>query len=225
MLSKRSETPKKILQELSKGEKTLTELANAAKISKQGVLKHLNSMEEKKMIESRLEKDENGRTKIFTLNDFTELTSINKEGFIISFKSNSYLDPRYPLVGQIPQTEFRKQVKKYVEAIDSIGISPLSVVIFGSVARGEATWKSDIDALILTDKWTEEREENILDILSDVTVEKKDVERSLNPNFLNYSKISSEKSLIEKAKTDGILVYTTEEVDPTWKHLKRYRST
>ncbi len=225
MLSKRSETPRKILQELSKGEKTLTELADATKISKQGVLKHLNSMEEKEMIKSRLEKNEQGRTKIFSLNDFTELTSINKEGFIISFKSDSFLDPRYPLVGQIPQKEFRKQVKKYVEAIDSTGIRPLSVMIFGSVARGEANWKSDIDALILTDNWTDKREENILDVLSDVTVEEEDVERSLNPTFLNYPKIDSEGSLTEKARTDGILVYTTKEEDPTWKHLKKYKST
>jgi len=224
MLSKRSKTPKRILQELSTGEKTLTELAEAVEISKQGVLKHLNSMEEEGMVESRLESNEQGRTKIFSLDNFTELTTTNKRGFIISFRSDSSLDPRYPLIGQIPQMEFREQLKEYLEAVDSMNIRPLSVVVFGSVARGEATWKSDIDVLFLTENWTEEKEEEIVNVLSDVTIEEEGVERSLNPSFRDYSDLDSGESLMEEVRSDGVLVYTTEEVDPTWKHLKRYRS-
>lgn len=224
MLSKRSETPGKILHELAKGERTLAELSAAAGISKQGVLKHLNSLEDEGMVKSRLEKRDRGRVKIFSLSDFTELTSISRKGFIISFKSDSYLDPRYPLAGQILQAEFRKQVKKYLEAIEATGTHPLSVVIFGSVARGEATWKSDIDALFLTENWTEKKKEEFLDALSDATVREEEVERSLNPNFRDYSELDSQESFMEEVLSDGMLVYTTEEVDPTWKHLKRYRS-
>lgn len=224
MLSKRSEIPEKILRELAEGERTLAELSDTAEISKQGVLKHLNSLEEEGMIKSRLEKGEQGRVRIFSLKDFTELISIREEGFIVSFKSDSHLDPRYPLAAQIPQAELRKQVKKYLEAVGASSIRPLSVVVFGSVARGEATWKSDIDALFLTESWTEEKEEGILDALSDASVKEEEVERSLNPNFRDYSELDSGGSFMEEVLSNGMLVYTTEEVDLTWEHLKRYES-
>ncbi|KXA92196.1 hypothetical protein AKJ64_03760 [candidate division MSBL1 archaeon SCGC-AAA259E17] len=76
----------------------------------------------------------------------------------------------------------------------------------------------------MTENWTEEKEEEIVNVLSDVTIGEERVERSLNPSFRGYSDLDSGESLMEEVRSDGVLVYTTEEVDPTWKHLKRYRS-
>ncbi|WP_245835460.1 ArsR/SmtB family transcription factor [Natronolimnobius baerhuensis] len=52
---------------------------------------------------------------------------------------------------EIPQTEFRKPLRKFVSQVREELSSTAGIVCFGSVARGEADRMSDIDLLVLVD--------------------------------------------------------------------------
>lgn len=222
--SKRSTAPSKIVSELVKGERTLSELTDAVEISKPAVLKHLKALEEEGVVNSRKAKRENAMVKIYSLEDYTSLTSTSARGYVISFAANTSLDLRYPLVGQVPQREFREEITNYLEAVSKIEIAPLSIVVFGSVARGEATRKSDIDAVFLTEEWSEASKNKIYEKLSSAAIEEGDIERSLNPHFRSYGTLEGDEDLMKEVRSDGILIYTTKRDDPTWFHLKKYKS-
>lgn len=222
-LSKRSEAPRKILSEIIEGEKTLSELSKAVEISKQAALKHLQALEEEGIITSNKKKQGGKQVRIFSLENYTSLTFADSSGYVVNFTADTSLDPRFPLAGQIPQKKFRRETIDYLEAVSNLEIQPLSILVFGSVARGEATWKSDIDAAFLTTEWTENSKNSVYERLSSVTLES-EAERSLNPHFKTYETLESDDRVSEEIRSHGLLIYTTEKRDPTWKILKKYRS-
>ncbi len=215
----RSETKRKIINNLLEGEKTLKQLSENLELSKQTILDHLNKMEEKNLIETYMEKQNNTRIKKAEIKEFSAIISINKS-HAIQYTADSEINFKYPLVNQIPQKNLREQTLEYLKEISSMQ-KPLTIVIFGSVARGEANWKSDIDIALFTDKWT--NKEEIRDKISQVNIEKQ-METSMNPNFKNYKDIKGKDELIKEIKKDGIIIYTTREEEKLWEEMKKYQN-
>ena len=60
----------------------------------------------------------------------------------------SLMGDRRKMGKEIKEIEVIKQ--QVLEALDELGISPKKVILFGSMARGEATYDSDCDLLIIT---------------------------------------------------------------------------
>jgi predicted nucleotidyltransferase len=52
---------------------------------------------------------------------------------------------------QIPQDQFRPPIQAFLSELDERDVEPVGVVLFGSVARGEADRASDIDILIVVE--------------------------------------------------------------------------
>ena len=61
----------------------------------------------------------------------------------------SLMGDRRKMGKEIKEIEVIRQ--QVLEALDELGISPKKVILFGSMARGEATYDSDCDLLIITD--------------------------------------------------------------------------
>lgn len=222
LFGKRSQTKEKIINNLLEGEKSLKELSKEIGISKPGLIKHLDELEKVGILESfaKKKKESNIRIKVYKLKNFSLLVSINKEGYVVDFESTSSIDFQFPLVNQIPQKSYRKEISKYLKSISNLK-RPLTIVVFGSVAKGEATWKSDIDVVLFSDSWNKEKEE-ILNKISDIGM-KKDVKTSMNPHFKKYTEI--EKSgIMKEVKKNGMIVYTSREDEILWKKLKIYQS-
>ncbi len=215
------ETPKrKLLNLLLEESRSLSELSEEMDMSKSAVLKHLDSLEEAGVVRSFKEKTSIGRRKVYDIKSFSTCISISEEGYAISFQAGSSLDPDFPLVNQIPQKELREEVKEYLRGL-KITDKEFSVVIFGSVARGEATWKSDIDAVLFSDSWDGEKEQ-VLEKMSEVSM-REDVERSMNPHFHSYDDLENPARLIKEVKEEGMIVHSKGD-DRLWKDLERYSS-
>lgn len=218
--SERSETKKKIVNQLLDGEKSLNELSQEIGVSKQALLKHLDEMEEKGIVRSKLEKGEVGNVKKYEIGSYSKVISIDKKGFVVKYESDSPLDFHFPLTNQIPQQKYRQEASTYLKKIVPMK-EDLTVIIFGSVARGEATWKSDIDIALFSKDWSKREKKEIMDKISDVAMTGK-VETSLNPHFKTYKDLGGEGDLIKEIKRDGLILYTTNQ--KVWKIMKNYKS-
>jgi predicted nucleotidyltransferase len=54
-------------------------------------------------------------------------------------------------IAQIPQKQFRTPIKAFLSELEEQDIEAIGVILFGSVARGEADRASDIDILIIVE--------------------------------------------------------------------------
>lgn len=218
-------TPKKeqIINLLMFGEKNLTQLTKKIKVSKPTMLKYLNELEKNELINSYIKITKLGREKWYKIFSYAQVLSIDPKKGIISFHINEPLDLKTPLIGQIPQLKFRKCVKIYLgKIIDNFKRSSL-IIIYGSIARGEATAKSDLDILFLIQKkWNKDLKEKIMDALYQGAV---NTQLQAKPLFKTvYEFIKSNDTITRNIKKDGIIIYDSLDSEPLWKTMTKYWS-
>lgn len=88
-----------------------------------------------------------------------ELIHARKEGRakLISANRDRIHVPEDPLLS-VPQEEFRAPIKAFLDGVQKLEIELVGIILFGSVARGEADRASDIDIQVIVDhKLTEAR--------------------------------------------------------------------
>lgn len=90
-----------------------------------------------------------------------ELIQTRKEGRkkLISANRENFHNPDDPILS-IPQEDFRDPVKTFLDKLGDVEADIVGVILFGSVARGEADRASDIDLqVIVSNNLTESRRE------------------------------------------------------------------
>jgi len=109
------------------------QIKKAVKLSEHTLLKYLNSLEKRKMLNSRSE----GNLKIYEVRLESALVKV----FF------SYFD-----LEKLELLEYKrgKAVKMFVEEVKNLKI-PYFVLLFGSTAKGNYTAKSDIDIIVVFD--------------------------------------------------------------------------
>lgn len=222
--SKRSKAPEKILNALLEERKSLTELSKLLDISKQALLKHTNQLEQQGLINSKSSEGKGGE-KTFSLASSTMLLSINENGYALSCANKGFLDLKYPLLIQIPQLKFRREAKDYLEALQGAQ-TDISVVLYGSLAKGKASEESDIDLALINQSWTDREEKNLTELLSDTMMEQ-GLTHPPSLTFLTYNQLDHPGSDIQnEVLNSGILIYVgkDDKEEDLWKNLKRYRS-
>ena len=141
---------KQIIEILIQKDKTLPEISAILGISKPATSKHLKKLEEVKIVKGTYELNSVGRTIKYSLQPFQIIFSIDpKNKSIIAFKADDSLDTDNIYLGHIKQKEFRVEVKKYLEGINNTDFENYMIILYGSVAQGNAHRKSDIDLLFL----------------------------------------------------------------------------
>lgn len=100
-------------------------------------------------------------TTALTVLEAADLIETQREGNrrLIRANRDRLRNPADP-VTRIPQPPFRRPVQAFLEALDDSTIDPVGVILFGSVARGDADRASDIDLMVIveTDVTTARRE-------------------------------------------------------------------
>lgn len=212
-----------IINQLISGEKTLTELSKIIGVKKPTMLKYLDELENKGMISSTMKITNIGREKRYNISSYSQIISLDPMKGIISFRVHEPMDLKLPLVGQIHQQEYRRAIKIYVKKILKNFKSKLSIIIFGSVARGEASGKSDLDILLLGSKqWDEITKNKIMDALYEGVVE---TQLQAKPLFRTLNEfINKDDSIIREIKKDGSIIFDSLDSDDLWKTMQRYRN-
>lgn len=211
---------KEIITFLLTGQKTLSQLSEELAISKPATLRYMNELESAGMVSSEVHNTVKGRERVFSAHAFSMVFSVDPEKGLISFEENASLDSSFPLVGQIEQEEFRKAVMVYMKEISSV-LENISLVVFGSVARGEATRKSDIDLLVLKkNKWTRNEEEEIMGAVYEGSVK---AVIQVKPVFWTIDDLAKkEDALAQTIKKEGVIVHDTHGDELLWAEMKRY---
>lgn len=213
------ENQKKIIELLAKKERSLTEITESLGISKSGTLKHLKSLTESKMISKIIRTTEDGRESFYSLNNYTFFFSINPTtNSIIEFRTLQIFKLHRLLLEQIPQEKFKRDLKTLFKTLKN----PPFTILFGSVAKGEATWKSDIDILFLKRNWKKEERESIQNTISEVNME---IKHQIKPTLNTISQFNKNSTLATEIKESGIVIYGELNEHPKiWKMMKRYRN-
>ena len=211
-----------ILELLVDGEKSLTELAGKLAVTKTMALRMLTGLQESGLIESHIVKNNNGRSRLFKLREFSMVLSYDsKTASVLSFRADAPMDLSNPLVGQIPQAEFRRSVQAYLKTVEP-HFGESAIILFGSAARGNAGAKSDLDLLFLADEWEKPSIERIRNALADTVMIAGHQAISHFRTFGEFLKDNS--SMARSIRKEGLILQVHGQVDDLWKAMQRYRN-
>lgn len=215
---------KRIIGLLLQSNKTLSDIATELKISKPGASKYLKKLEELKMVKGEYERNYDGRTIRYHLQPFHLVISIDPDTkTALNFAADDALDEDFFLLGNIPQKEFRIEVKEYLKQITEADFVQYLIILYGSVAQGSANRKSDIDLLVIKNSWKKNEKDKILEQIAKATT---GTNHQAKPLFLSSDEFKTmDKTLKKEIKDNGIIIY---EKGKQWneikQELKRYKN-
>lgn len=132
---------------------------------------------------------------------------------LIAANRDRFHNPDDPLLS-IPQEAFRSPVKAFLDTLDEAEIEIVGVILFGSVARGEADRASDIDLQVVVDDDLTGARRTLHDIRQEVENQTFDGERY--ELQLLVESVESAESYGEKLQeifSEGITLYSTDRLD------------
>ena len=215
----------RIIGQLLKGEKTLTDLSVILEMSKPSLQqRYMNDLIDLEVVEKRIVKNGKGREVRYKLCPFSLVFSIDPDNGKCMFMVSTFrIDDGLFLLHQVRNQEFYQDLSLFLESINRLlpDERPNNIILYGSVAKGSGTEKSDIDIALLADEWTEPGKNRIIDIVSKVTFNTKHV---ISPIFLSeYEFLNGRESLIGEMMDTGLIIFSDKLWEgPIWDRMKRY---
>ena len=225
-----------ILGALAQGPRSLGELEALAGRKKPTLLKHLGLLEEEGVVRKETVTTRTGRQARYRLQAHTLFLRLDPEaGAVLEFETAEAVDLQFLLAGQVHQADFRRDMTSYLRALARACEGwphPPWVILFGSVARGEGTWKSDIDALVVLEpdaipKGLRGRPSRAEASLRKAFAEAaQEAAHLLKPHFTTLEAfLGADSGVLRAAKEEGIVVWgDTAGGGEVWRQLRRYRT-
>lgn len=147
--------------------------------------------------------------------DAANLVRTRSEGRkrLVSANRDRFYNPEDPVLS-IPQEEFRTPVRAFLDELDDVPFELVGVILFGSVARGEADRASDIDVQVLVEDALTESRRRLHDARQAVEGQKFDGQRY---EFqLLVESVESAESYgkdLQEIFSEGITLYSTDTMD------------
>jgi len=219
-----SDYEKRILNLIANGKATLTEISREIGLSKPATSKYLKKLEEQGIIKGGYERSKEGRIIRYRLRGFHILFSVNSvEGTIVYIRADEPFDRNFPFLGFIPQKDFRREVREYLSEVVKANFDRWMIILYGSVAKGSAHRKSDIDLLFLKESWSKKEKEEILRLLAGAAER---CRYRVDPSFVTPEEFNQmNESLKKEIKEHGIILYEKgEEWNGIKREMRRYRN-
>jgi len=215
---------KKIIEILLQKDKTLSEIAAEIGISKPTTSMYLKKLEECGILKGTYEKNQIGRIIRYQLQPFHMIVSIDPYSkSIIDLTADTSLDEEYVLLGTIAQKEFRLEVKEYLTSIVTAPIEDYLILLYGSLAQGMGTRKSDIDLLFLKQHWSKKEKDEILNAIA---IASNNCNHQAKPLFKDIHEFTTMNASLQKQiKEHGVILYEKgKKWDRIKNQLKRYKT-
>lgn len=126
----------------------------------------------------------------------------------------------------IPQPEFHAPVREFVDRVQTAISNAddvddlLGVVVFGSVARGEADRQSDVDCFVVVDGDRTAARRRVTDIVADLQSERFDGDRFVFEPYVESAESASRAgSKLRETFAEGITVYGSDRLDSLRKEV------
>ncbi len=207
--------------------RTLSELTQALGVTKPSVHRALAPLIEAGFVEVETRTTSVGRERAYRAVPFDVAWS-SRPGVTLHWVTPGQLPNTSRLLHQIPQGTARDDLEKVVGVIKTqkaaIRRAVKFVVVYGSVARGESTWKSDIDLLFVVDGDTQSVESSIRERLADPAL---DFHHAVHARVASTDDAGDETGdIIEAIREEGIIVHGDfDEEGGLWTRMKRYSAT
>lgn len=201
-------TSKRIIDALLKGKKSLTQLSDELELSKSLLMqKYLASFEKMGLVSKTLEKNNNGREAFYELQSFTlHLTIIPKAKSTVGFATSSETTPQTFLLEQIDDERFKEDLRPILKKIAEMkkGARPELVILYGSVAKGEGSDRSDIDIAIIKKGWDKKTLDLYLDLIADISSR---TDHVIKPLFFSTDEfVKGSRAILKEIKRTGIVI-------------------
>lgn len=219
-------TPRRILEAVSQGARTLTELSVATGIKKPALAPHLKQLVGAGVLRHERLATPTGSEARYEPSDVAIHVEMRaRDATLLTWATLGPSHPDAPLLSQVPQSELREEAAAFLRALRaSAGLlsDEVTVLLFGSAARGDATWKSDIDLLVLA-------QENARDEVAE-HVERAAYEASMRsqhavvPTLATFKEFEERpKRIHQEAKREGMIIWAPRGDLAPWGKLERYR--
>ncbi|MCK4366911.1 MAG: ArsR family transcriptional regulator [Thermoplasmata archaeon] len=220
-------TQRRIVEYLTReGERSLSDITERMNLSKPSVSRHLKELVDSGIVKERKKRTRAGRESLYTPNRFALLLVLNPEArSMVSIETQSRFSLPFLLLEQVKDEEFKEDLEVLLSAISRLKEDerPIAIILFGSVAEGKGTWKSDIDVAILSPTWSKTLKGRVEELISDAGMKTK---HQVKPHFLVSQQLEGEESmLVKEIKMSGMIIYGDlygESVP--WKEMERYKS-
>ena len=104
--------------------------------------------------------------------------------------------------------ELQKIFEKMIPGFQSIyGDELVSIILYGSVARGTQTDDSDVDIAVIVKKYTEDMHDKMIDLIVDLELEYAKVLSVLLIDYDNFRKWENILQFYKNVKKDGITLW------------------
>lgn len=133
---------------------------------------------------------------------------------LISANRDRFCNPDDPLLS-VPQEQFRSPVRKFLERVKKNQKSNLvGVILFGSVAGGEADRTSDIDLQVIVETDLTRSRRELHDVRQEIEAQRFDGERyELQLLVESVESATSYGEKLQEIFSEGITLYATEDLE------------
>jgi predicted nucleotidyltransferase len=218
---------RRLLASLVGGRRSLTELAEAAGVAKPSVIPTLRRLEEQGWVEREDVRGPTGREVFYRMLAGTVHVELRPEnGCIISWASQGRIDSRFPLTAQITDLAVREEVLTALRIFSRRlrrKFHLFAVVLFGSAARGQVTWKSDIDLGFIFER--DGVADAALEALYEAAAEAQEfVSHPVRVHpIMRSALLAGTGTMIQEVSREGIVLIAERE-DPIWPKMARHRT-
>lgn len=220
---------KRILEALLAGRRSLTELSAATGVAKPSLLPTLRRLTEFGWIKREEVRAPTGREVYYSLQAGSLHLELRPEtGVAIAWVGRGSVDDLFPLASQVSDPATRAEVLVALKLLrskmrGSFEIPAFSIILFGSAARGQITWKSDIDFLFVMHRDGDPNAlyDNIVNHVADL---QEFVTHPVRAHVVELDDFMQGKGTIAKeAANEGIVLFARRET-PLWSKMGRYRA-
>lgn len=223
-------TARRVLDILLAGPASLTTLSEKTELSKPSLLRHLNEMESLGVLSRAYRSEGSVREAVYSLEGCSLHLELRpgqdgRAGVALGWATPGETAPAFPLLAQIRPQGARADVAEVLRALESGAPEAwphLFVIVFGSIAKGEATRKSDIDLMVVLPDEDRHLQDRLADILARAQ------ERTtlpIQPFFATRASMLTRAAKMEAiAAREGVVVHADHRRTELWTCMTRYRT-